>query len=421
MEFRAYSQLAGYSPAFPTPASGPQSDRYARPQSPFAQGGQASPSSPSSFPSPSPLATGITKPATYRTIAQWVTYSKESTAEFRRIGSSSPFVWLFVEGHDIPANAMVAGDDRGRPLYIARAFYEGSLLPGKAGRHLRLGAAIPFNGREIDISRFEVLVEATAPLRWGIRETSLDVTTSLEGLNISPQAQKPKLERLSLIKTVVVVDDSASMYGQLWSDTRNALAGVADINAKFSSDGLDIFFLNDPRFRINLRDQRAVRDLFDEVVPEGETPIGYKLKEVLDTYIPRLEDRNITHKPISIIVITDGVPTDDPAEVIIEAARRLDNNNVPQRRLGIQFVQIGDDPGASEALKELDDGLSYVHGIRVSISRSYCKVLSIDDRYGMKDIVDTTLFNPNDPYFKVETLIKILMGAIDHTLDNAEI
>jgi hypothetical protein len=44
----------------------------------------------------------------------------------------------------------------------------------------------------------------------------------------------------------------------------------------------------------------------------------------------------------------------------------LDVRNVPLRQLGIQFVQIGDDADAAEALKELDDQLGPDHGVRVS-------------------------------------------------------
>jgi hypothetical protein len=40
--------------------------------------------------------------------------------------------------------------------------------------------------------------------------------------------------------------------------------------------------------------------------------------------------------------------------------------NVPLRQLGIQFVQIGDDPDATAALKELDDDIGPTHGVRVS-------------------------------------------------------
>jgi hypothetical protein len=61
------------------------------------------------------------------------------------------------------------------------------------------------------------------------------------------------------------------------------------------------------------------------------------------------------------------ISADDPKSVIIEFARRLDEKNVPLRQLGIQFVQIGDDPDAAYALKELDDQLGPENGVRVSI------------------------------------------------------
>jgi hypothetical protein len=73
-------------------------------------------------------------------------------------------------------------------------------------------------------------------------------------------------------------------------------------------------------------------------------------------------------KPVNFIVITDGAPTDDPESIIITAARRLDRNNFPLSQVGIQFVQIGTDPEATEALRELDDELSGKHSIRVSAS-----------------------------------------------------
>ena len=41
----------------------------------------------------------------------------------------------------------------------------------------------------------------------------------------------------------------------------------------------------------------------------GQTPVGTKLKEVVDIYIPKLEDRRAPHKPVKIIIATDGIPS----------------------------------------------------------------------------------------------------------------
>ena len=62
-------------------------------------------------------------------------------------------------------------------------------------------------------------------------------------------------------------------------------------------------------------------------------------------------------KPINIIVITDGIPTDDVGSVIIGAAKKLDKLDAPPWQVGIQFLQVGNDSSAAAYLKYLDDGL----------------------------------------------------------------
>lgn len=62
-------------------------------------------------------------------------------------------------------------------------------------------------------------------------------------------------------------------------------------------------------------------------------------------------------------------------KVIVEAARRLDDNNVPLRRFGVSFVQIGDDPDAAEYLKELDDDIGTKFTCRVSVV-SYLSIIT---------------------------------------------
>lgn len=50
-------------------------------------------------------------------------------------------------------------------------------------------------------------------------------------------------------------------------------------------------------------------------------------------------------------------------------------------QVGIQFVQIGNDPGATRYLQELDDQLQGQHGIRVS--HLYLHLLLVIDVYAM--------------------------------------
>jgi len=277
--------------------------------------------------------------------------------------------------------------DRKGPWYIARSFYEGSMELGKAGRHLRLGACISFHGKEREVDTYEVLVEANVPTRWVYQPLAV-VSQPAVPVLASPVPAKTSFADFKL---VVIIDDSDSMDGGLWLQARDALAGVAEFSRQKGGEGLDIYCLNNPRSRLDLRNELDVRNFFDSISPDGQTPLGAKLRQILDIYVPRVEDPSIHHKPITILVITDGRPTDDPRQTIVDFARRLDVRQVPLHKLGIQFVQIGDDPDATEALKELDDNLGPTHGVR--------------------DMVDTVTFDSDRPHFHTDVLVNVLLGT----------
>jgi len=76
------------------------------------------------------------------------------------------------------------------------------------------------------------------------------------------------------------------MYGQLWSEARDALAGVSELSRLKGGEGLDIYCLNSPRYRLDLRVSRfsfspsistlsfdqggtEVRNFFSDIIPEG--------------------------------------------------------------------------------------------------------------------------------------------------------
>lgn len=52
------------------------------------------------------------------------------------------------------------------------------------------------------------------------------------------------------------------------------------------------------------------------------------------------------------------------ADIIIEFAQRLDDVRAPPFQLGVQFIQIGNDPEAREFLQDLDDNLKPMLGVR---------------------------------------------------------
>lgn len=67
--------------------------------------------------------------------------------------------WVPSSGGYIPPNAVIAGHTvNGEPLFIGRAHFNGSLVPGKIQQtHHTL--YIPFDGAEVALTDYEVLVE----------------------------------------------------------------------------------------------------------------------------------------------------------------------------------------------------------------------------------------------------------------------
>ncbi|KAH0840306.1 hypothetical protein J3R83DRAFT_1316 [Lanmaoa asiatica] len=244
----------------------------------------------------------------------------------------------------------------------------------------------------------------------------------------APMRRESKENALDMLReydTVIIMDDSASMLqDHRWEQACEALGGLAQTAATYDKDGIDIHFLNHPKYGTNIKDPKNVRQLFRHVRPQGLTPIANKLDILVGDYVEKLEKATRRKnkgdpftlkqiKPVNFIVITDGAPSklavcvwysrrcqfrisaDEPVDSIVSLARRLDRGNYPLAQVGIQFVQIGDDVGATEFLKELDDDLS--------------------GTYGVRDIVDTTPFLGIK--LTTEMLIKILLGGINRRVD----
>ncbi|KAK6908495.1 hypothetical protein I204_06475 [Kwoniella mangroviensis CBS 8886] len=212
------------------------------------------------------------------------------------------------------------------------------------------------------------------------------------------------LEILKEYDTVFLIDDSSSMKGRRWTEARTSLMGVADIAARYDQDGIDVKFLNSRKEGNGLITGNQVMQLFEAVKPSGATPTGQRLENILREYMISLERGNRTSgmfsrspgvKPMNLIIITDGAPTDDPESVIITFAKRLDKGEFPLSQVGIQFLQVGDDPSAKEALQELDDGLS--------------------DKHDIRDMVDTVPYCGQE--LTAEMIVKTLIGGVNRRMD----
>ncbi|KAK4175701.1 hypothetical protein QBC36DRAFT_330857 [Triangularia setosa] len=221
---------------------------------------------------------------------------------------------------------------------------------------------------------------------------------------------------LSIFDTIFLIDDSGSMSSQnRWKETKSALQSIAPICTAHDSDGVDVYFLNAKNTGhpstgfIGRRTASSINQLFSDVHPNGWTPTGSRINNILGPYVKRYVELvkrgadadNTGIKPVNLIVITDGAASDDPEGVIIKLARKLDEVEAPSHQVGIQFFQVGNDAEAGRALRELDDGLK-----------------------GVRDMVDTVSFDQRASWadgggrvLSAEAILKTVLGAVVKRLD----
>ena len=183
------------------------------------------------------------------------------------------------------------------------------------------------------------------------------------------------------------------MAGRSWRETQAAISSIAPICTAHDADGIDIYFLNarDNPWYQNVTSTATVNEIFSTVRPRGGTPTGQKLNAILKPYLAKCAVNLDNTKPLNIIVITDGESSDDFASPIINAAKKLDELEAPAWQVGIQFFQVGNERGAREHLKQLDDELAELAGI--------------DD---LRDMVDTVPWtHENGGQLNAEGMLKV--------------
>ncbi|KAH8743809.1 hypothetical protein F5883DRAFT_634355 [Diaporthe sp. PMI_573] len=218
--------------------------------------------------------------------------------------------------------------------------------------------------------------------------------------------------------------------GRSWREVQSALSSITPICTAHDADGVDIYFLNHrspyPTSKFegeatggynNVKHAAAVDRIFTSVRPCGMTPTGTWLNDILKAYLRHYEaaveraggDPDFTDvKPINVIMITDGVPSDDPESVLLSVAQKLDQLEAPPHQIGVQFFQVGNEHGAADALRALDDDLAKMGG-------------------GVRDMVDTVTFNKRNaagtssgPSLSGDGILKVVLGAVVKKLDHAE-
>lgn len=85
-----------------------------------------------------------------------------------------------------------------------------------------------------------------------------------------PGVSEDPLATLRSFDTVFLVDDGSTMTGERWEQAKTALMDVAEVAAKYSSRGVDVYFVNSKRVGKELHDSQDVEEIFGGLNPRGQ-------------------------------------------------------------------------------------------------------------------------------------------------------
>lgn len=169
-------------------------------------------------------------------------------------------------------------------------------------------------------------------------------------------------DRLKNYDIAILLDRSGSMVIEdcpngksRWDYARENVEAVAARANKIDSDGITVVVFGS---KVNVYENTTpdkIQQIYDEVEPIGNTATDAALEGILTS--EWFQGRKSgTRKPMIAIVFTDGKPNDQNAleKVIVNAANNIERDE----DLGISFVQVGYDKGASEFLAYLDNDLT---------------------------------------------------------------
>lgn len=181
------------------------------------------------------------------------------------------------------------------------------------------------------------------------------------------QEKQGKISRLY----VLLVDKSFSMLrkdgdgglrGDRWGAAEDLVTGLIDAVFEYSiGHQLPCYlFGSDVQTVGDLTNKHEVLQLFQESSPEGSTNLAEALDLALDQNIKRMKlSKEIPG--VTLIVLTDGQPDSeaDVKAILEKYANPAYGHILNPEEISILFIQIGDDPGATAFLQEMNQGFYF--------------------------------------------------------------
>jgi len=101
-------------------------------------------------------------------LQNWIEGAKRRRQAYQAEGLRESAVgWVLVDGTDYPEGCIEGGAEEDyQKLYIARAWNDGCVQVGKAGRHLNRGAIFGYEQETVELDTYEVLVGDWRSIKW---------------------------------------------------------------------------------------------------------------------------------------------------------------------------------------------------------------------------------------------------------------
>jgi hypothetical protein len=156
-----------------------------------------------------------------------------------------------------------------------------------------------------------------------------------------------------------------------WEIAQESTLALARKCEQFDPDGITVYVFSSRFKRYEDVTSAKVEQIFLENDPMGSTNLAAVLWDTTQNYFSRKKAGN-SKTGETILVITDGDPDDRRA--VIETVVRSTQQMERDEELAITFIQVGNDGGAKQFLKALDDQLEGV-GAKFDI----CDTITMDD------------------------------------------